>query len=202
MGDDRYVEEPDVEWSGTDFSCSVCGDGIEFKEEVFALTVMLTQVGERGTEYAPLIFEDGDFLYAPHFFCFNCREDTLEELSDLMRDIPPVLDQFTSLECDSCRSGIRAGEVVAIMTHGEIRLSRRSPNGQSGGSTFECTDCHPDVLCIGCINRFSRDVIDELWQEDVRQFNECTEGTQIRCWRSSCPADVDSDCANCKRQVG
>lgn len=204
MGDDGYVEdeEPEIDWSATGFFCTGCGEAVDFHEEVFVLTVVLVHQGERGLEYSPLIFEDGDFLYEPHFFCFNCRDEELEELNDLMRDIPPVLDHYAGLECDICRSGIRIGEVVAIVTHGEIRLSKRSPNGQNGGSTFECMDSHPDVLCPNCTNRLSKDVIDELWADDVKQYNECSEGTQIRCWRSGCSADIDSDCTNCKRQVG
>jgi hypothetical protein len=202
MGDDGYLNESDVDWSATGFSCTGCGEAIDYQEEVFVLTVALAHQGERGIEYAPLIFEDGDFLYEPHFLCFNCRDDELEELCDLMRDVPPVLDQHASFECDACRSGVRSGEVVAIMTHGEVRLSKRSPNGENGGSTFECMDSHPDVLCICCINRLSKDVIDELWSEEVRQYNECREGTQIRCWRSGCSADMNSDCTNCKKQVG
>lgn len=200
MGDDGHLE--DYDWSATGFSCSGCGEAVEYMEEVFVLTVVLTQPGERGTMYAPLIFEDGDFLYEPHFLCFNCRDEELEELCDLMRDIPPILDQYSILDCDACRSGIRLGEVVAIVTHGEIRLSKRQPNGENGGSTFECMDGHPDVLCVCCVNRLSKDVVKDLWKDDVQQYNECPEGTQIRCWRSGCSADVDSNCANCKQQVG
>jgi hypothetical protein len=201
MGTGRDIDY-DFDWPKTDFSCTSCGDPVVFGEEVFVLTVVLAQLGPRGMAYDPLLFEDGDFLYEPHYFCINCADESLEELGALVRDIPPVEDSYAICECTSCRSGIRAGEVVAMVANGQIIYSRRSPSGQDGGSTFECTDCDPAVLCISCINKLNKEVIDELWLDPVRQYHECPEGTEIRCWRSNCSADENSDCANCKRQVG
>lgn len=202
MGTSGYLGDLDLNWSNSEFSCTGCGEAIEYMEEVFVVTVVLAQLTERGVVYSPVLYEDGDFLYEPHFLCFSCREGYQEELKELVRDMPPVLDDYSVINCKECLSGIRTGEVVAMITHGEIRLSKRSPNGISGGSTFECMDDDPDVLCVSCINKMSRDIVDCLWKEDVQQFRECPEGTEIRCWRSGCSADEDSDCANCKRQVG
>lgn len=202
MGDGRYLEELDINWSNTAFFCTTCGEPIEYKEEVFAITVVLAQMTERGMQYLPVLFEDGDFLYEPHILHAHCSEESREELFELVRDTPPVEDPYAVINCTTCQSGVRTGEVVALATYGEIRISQRSPNGMNGGSTFESLDDDPTVLCVCCINKLSKEVVDELWKDDVRQFHECSEGTEIRCWRSGCSADEDSDCANCKKRVG
>jgi len=203
MGTSGYLGDLDLDWSRTEFSCRVCGECISFAEEVFVVTIAVAQLTGRGMQYSQLLFiEDGDFLYEPVFLCFNCSEDSQEELGERVRDVPPVADAYAVIDCGSCRSGIRNGEVVALITHGEIRLSKRSPNGITGGSTFEVMDADPTVLCVSCINTLSKEIVDEFWTELVKQFNECPEGTEIRCWRSGCSADEDSDCANCKRQAG
>ena len=203
MGTSGSLEDLDLNWSRTEFSCRVCGESISFAEEVFVITIAVAQLGVRGMQYSPLLFaEDGDFLYEPVFLCANCWEDSQEGLGDIVRDIPSVLDDYAVVDCGPCKSGIREGEVVALVTYGEIRLSKRCPNGINGGSTFEVMDADPTILCISCINTLSKEVVDELWTELVKQFNECPEGTEIRCWRNGCSADEDSDCANCKRQAG
>lgn len=199
MGEGGSLEH--IAWTATDFSCTTCGEPIPFADEVFVLTIMLVQMTERGVQYSPLLFEDGDFLYEPHFFCFSCCENNKEELEGLVRDMPPVEDNYSILDCSACKSGIRSGEVSALITHGEIHLSKRSPNGESGGSRFTCMDDDPTVICISCVNRLNKDVVDELWYEYVKQYKECSEGTQIRCWRNGCPADEEESCANCNKET-
>lgn len=199
MGSDGYLGDLDIGWSDSQFSCTLCGEAIAYKEEVFVLTVVLAQMTERGVLYSPLLFEDGDFLYEPHFLCFNCCEESLEELHDLLTDVPPLEDEYTIIDCSQCKSGVRAGEVIGLITHGELAVSKRSPNGVNGGSTFEVMDDDPRALCISCLNRLSNDVVDELWADRVQQYQECAEGTELRCWRNGCSADACGDCMSCKR---
>jgi len=191
-----------VDWATTEFSCVTCGEAVLFAEENHVVTIVIAQLNERGMLFSPLIFEDGDFLWEPQFFCLNCWDSSKEELEDFVRDEPLVEDNYSITDCSSCHSGIRNGEVVGLITAGEVHQAKRSPNGEHGGSTFECTTPDPHVLCISCINKLNTDVVDELWNEPVRQFHECPEGTQIRCWRNGCPAEEDSNCANCHTQTG
>ena len=202
MGTGGYIGGLDVDWSTTEFSCVTCGEAIMFAEENHVVTIVMAQLFERGMQFSPLIFEDGDFLWEPQFFCSSCWEAAKEEIDDLVRDVPMVEDHYSITDCSSCHSGIRAGEVVGLITSGEVHHAKRSPNGEPGGSTFECTTPDPHVLCIGCINKLSSEIVDELWNEPVRQFHECPEGTEIRCWRNGCPAEEDNDCANCYTQTG
>lgn len=197
MGFSGHLGELEAGWESTEFSCATCGEAVQFAEETFVVTVVLAQMTEGGMSYAPLIFEDGDFLYEPNYLCAHCWEQSKDELEELVRDTPEVEDHHSILSCHICRSGIRTGEVIGLATEGEVRLSRRAPNGEHGGSTFECTSDDPTVLCISCLNKLSAHVVDELWNESVRQFHECQEGTEIRCWRNGCSAEEDSACANC-----
>lgn len=198
MGSGADIDDLDVNWLHTGFSCSTCGEEIDFHQEVFCISIVFVQWTDRGVTYAPVLFEDGDFLYAPHFFCCECTDENSRELKDHRRDRPPIEDQYTIADCSICKSGIRHGEVAALITHGEIQLSKRNPNGVHGGNTFDPTDTDPDILCISCINTLSSDVVDQLWQEPVCQFRECAEGSEIRCWRGGCPADETNECAKCK----
>jgi hypothetical protein len=195
MGNGRHLGALDL--ATPDFSCVTCGDTIQFTEETYVVTIVIAHLTEKGMLYSPLIFEDGDFLWEPQFFCESCWDCSKEELADYKRDVPLVDDDQSITNCSTCHSGIRTGEVVGIITAGEVRQASRYPNGEYGGTTFKCTSPDPHVLCISCINMLNSDVVDELWDEPVKQYHECPEGTAIRCWRNGCPAEEDSNCANC-----
>jgi len=197
MGTGGYLGDLDIDWDATSFSCGTCGEAVQFTVETVVFTVMLAQLTEKGMQYSPLIFEDGDFLYEPNFMCEECCLESIEELRSQMRDVPYVEDSYAVANCHICHSGIRNGEVVGLATSGEVRRSRRSPNNEVGTSTFECTTDDPVLMCVGCINVMNSDVVDELWADSIKQFHECAEGTMIRCWRSGCPADQENPCANC-----
>lgn len=202
MGNSGYIGGLERNWATTEFSCVVCGEGVLYAEESHVVTIVTIQMTERGTIYSPLIFDDGDFLWEPQFICSDCWDQCQEELTEHVRDVPLIEDDYAITDCRSCRSGIRAGEVVGMITAGEVRQTHRYPNGEHGGTTFECSNPDPCILCISCINRLNSDVVDELWSEPIKQYQECEEGTQIRCWRNGCPAEEDNDCANCHKQTG
>lgn len=200
MGTGGYLGGLDLDWERTEFPCVCCGEFIAFAEEAHVATIVVGNLLEQGMQYRPLVFSDNDFLYEPVFFCSHCWDASREELAELTRDVPPINDDFNVIDCNFCRSGIRNGEVLGLCTQGEVLQSRRSPNGNSGGTTFQCTSDDPDIMCIGCINKLSKDVVDHMWNEPVRQYHECAEGTDIRCWRNGCSAQHDDDCANCNQR--
>ena len=196
--EEEAQEELYIELYKSDKACIFCQDMLLYTDEVFVLVISAAQVTAGGLLYPPLASETGDFLFEPHFFCFTCWENGLEELRELYEDVPPIEDMYAVLECAVCESGIRDGETVAVASFGEIHLSHRNPNGESNTSKFASMDSDPTALCIACVNGLSGEVFDELWPMDIRQFNECREGTFARCWRYGCSAQ--GDCGNCAQE--
>ena len=201
MGTGGYLGQLDAGIPSTDFSCVTCGESVQYAEETHVVTVVLARLINGNIRYAPLIYTDGDYLWEPNFVCDNCNDGHLEDMRELVRDVPYVEDDLAITNCHICHSGIRDGEVVGIITAGEIQRTQRMPNGEADSGTFVCTTDDPTRLCIGCINKLSSEVVDELWKEPIKQFNECEEGTNIRCWRNGCPADVDNPCASCHYNI-
>lgn len=195
----RELEEEDEETAELYYElhksgqwCTICGEGIMFADEAVMVSVCALQVTASGILYTPLFNETGDFAYVTHFLCCDCYETSKEDIVEAYEDTPPVEDMYAVLECTTCGSGIREGETVVPACFGEIHCSKRSPNGKSGGPRFEAMDPDPDVYCLGCSN-----VGDfALWDDGLKQFNECDEGTFARCWRYGCSAQ--GDCGNCK----
>lgn len=177
-------------------SSPICGESIRYSDEVYLLSVVYPVLNAVGLEYSPMIADDGDFLYEPCFFCFDCWEQILGDLYERVADTPPVLDTYAILDCDVCGSGIRENELTGIAAFGEIQLSKRDP--VSDPVTFTKMDDNPKVICIGCLNTIIKDIA-ELWYDRVTQNNECEHGTFLRCWRFGCGADKDNNCLNEER---
>lgn len=190
-----------IELYKSDKACTACNETLLYTDEVFVLTVAAVQVFEAGVLFPPLLTADGmDFLYAPHFLCFNCYENAAEDLASECVDTPPIEDVYAVLECTYCGSGVRDMETVGVACFGELHLSHKQPNGEAGASKFAAMDPDPGVLCIACLNHLSGDVLDPLWGEQmIQQFNECLEGMYARCWRYGCSAQ--GNCGSCQETI-
>lgn len=189
-----------MDWSSTGFSCIQCGERVQFAQETVVVVIAMAQLTEQGMVYTPLVVDaatDHDFLFEPIYLCEGCCSGHMEQLEEIVRDIPIVEVPTSITSCRSCTAGINQGEVVGKMTCGEVHRSKRSPNCQSGGTTFVEMDNDPIILCVSCINRLNSDVIDEMWSEPVQQNHECPEGTQMRCWRTGCPAEEHNPGSYC-----
>jgi hypothetical protein len=190
-------DEYEINWESSELSCGLCGEMLKYADESYVLTVVVAGINSEGTHYAPLLLEDGsDFLYEPYFFCFTCWESCIEDVRLEKGDTPPIVDQYSILECACCESGIRQNEILGIAAFGEVHRSRRSPD-TGGYAKFEVMDADPSTLCIECLNSLNA-VVDNLWDDGVSQGEECTEGRFIRCWRYGCTYDGTACKALCK----
>jgi len=180
--------------------CAQCEDSIEMTEECFLIQVVQPQKIGGQLFFYPVKDEfsmEGDFLFEPYHFCFSCWEDLLEDLQKEMRDVPPVEDALSILECSCCGSGVREWEYCATYSLGEFRRSSRAPAPEcSYGPVFQ-QDSGPEVLCTYCAALLNEVAI-TMW-EDFSHEGECIDCIQLRCWRygdvcvCSCHEEGESD---------
>jgi len=185
----KDLEEEDREWlerllTRTEETCAKCDDRIHLGDEVFLIVVSVPTLMNDGTvEFIPATCDDDDYLYQPRFVEFPCWENAVEELQKTVRDLPAIEDNRGITECFSCESSILLGEHTAVVTLGELEVSNRCPNNETV-HTFHPNDKTPQVFCVSCLLRLNEDR--DLWDAEVRQGNECAEGTHYRCWRYGC----------------
>lgn len=207
MEDRRFVDETDPDrpdeletwevdesWiakTGHECAGPGCGELIRYGDEIFVLEVVVLTMDASGLIYSPYLADTGDFLYEPLIIELECWEDMEEDICSAHQDTPAIESDEAVATCAACNSGICLGEVAGTASFGEIHLSRRTPNFNSGASTFTKMDTNPTLLCAACLNELSKDHVD-LWADVVRQGNECEEGTVMRCWRHGCPGDCDN----------
>jgi len=166
----------------SEHSCDKCGDSIQYTDEIYMLQVVQPYIQNGELLFGPVQADDGDFLYEPCFLEFSCWEELEEEMRDELENQPPILDDYSILDCAICDSGIRQWEFSGLAVFGEMHCSRRTPEG-APTSTFSAQDPSPTVFCISCLKKIDDKI--ELWGE-VEQNGECSEGTFIRCWRYGC----------------
>ena len=85
------------------------------------------------------------------------------------------------MTCKLCHSGLRLNEPTALVSHGELRASHRSPDGSSG-PTFHTHPNGREVLCLSCIRALNDEVM-EMW-EHISYSGECPSCTHERIWRA------------------
>lgn len=187
---DSEHEEPE----STEIVCAHCEDEIEMTEECFLLQVVQCQSIGGQVHFYPVIDEtdeDGDFLFEPYHFHFDCWEELYEKINTEMRDVPPVEDVVSVIECSCCGSGIRGievhdggeipGEYSATYSLGEFRRSERAPAPELTFGPAFVPIAKPEVLCTYCTAILNELAI-TMW-EDFSHEGECTDCIQNRCWR-------------------
>jgi hypothetical protein len=167
--------------------CSDCGEDLEILDEVFLLQVVRLGWDENNTfNHFIVMDEKGDYKYEPHFFHHTCWEGLRDSLCEIVDDLDPHTDTQPELvvaACQVCCSEIRGWEVAGLITQGELRRSQRSPNGEPTIYFSPGNNDRP-LICIGCLAVLNESVI-EVWEEQVRNGSECSDGRMDRCWRYS-----------------
>lgn len=164
--------------------CAYCEEHIRYGEECWLLQVVQPQRVNGKTHLHDVIDEDdpnGDFMYDPYFFCFECMEALLSDLREEIADEPPVKDphELGSFECFCCSSAIREWEYTGALSLGEFHVSTRAPNGVRGPRFVP--NCESELICIYCLVLLNDGWI-EMW-EDLSHMGECNDCIQVRCWR-------------------
>jgi len=168
----------------------VCEDPLLIEEEVFLITIIKIVVKDYEFIRENIIHEeDGDYKWEPIFLCMHCWETWLDELKQLKRDVPPVLDELSIEHCQTCGSGVREDEVVGFVALGELKYAAQQPN-----NTPEIKwkiNKNGNYICTACLHLLAKDVVGDMWDRYPRQNDECVAGMNKRCWRHGCSADGD-----------
>lgn len=177
-------EEWDTEmliWK-SDHICSSCGEALHLTDELFLLQVVYPGYTEQGTLDNFIVQEVGGYyLYDPQFFHVDCWEDLLTEYRDIYEEDEEQRDLHGVAKCTLCSSDIRAYEISGMLSFGELRRSRRFPDGQSTIYFDPCGKA-PELICLLCLWRFNTSTL-EMWEEIA--LPSCEDGLEKRCWRNS-----------------
>ena len=162
--------------------CSFDGEAIHFGEETVHITLCQIQVTDGTYAIVPVVDEDGDYAYAPHFLEFTCWETLTGDLRKMLEDAPPVKHAEELLVCHYCASSVCAWETFATGYLGELHVSERQPHGHATPAFVKSSE-EPFAMCLGCL-LLTNDHTIELWEpEELNQMGECPECTHARCWR-------------------
>lgn len=167
--------------------CAHCGEDIHVTDEIFLLQVVYAGYDEQGNfNHFILQNSEGDYIHEPQFFHLGCWEDLWEDFELLIEDMPPLMDPEPHLqiaECYGCKSSVRAYETAGLLSFGELRRSRRSPDGDSTIYFDPCNNNNKsELICIACLFRLN-DELFEMW-DDLGHNGVCEEGLHERCWRN------------------
>lgn len=192
--------EPDVtedDEPATDVVCANCEAAVNYDDEAVLVQIVQPQhIGGR-VLYLQVINEDdveGDFLFTPYVYCFECWDGYFADLKKEAEDAPPVQDPEAIVRCTCCGSGIRAWEYLATFTIGELHVSGREPNNIPGPQFIGTAK--PEAICLYCMTVLNDNYI-SMWDE-LSQTGECTDCTLARCWRHDncqcgCHQETDTD---------
>ena len=177
-------EEEQEEEDASGWFCCKCEDELMMTDEIFLLRVVAAQAENAELQMLDILEPDGDYAYAPAFFCFDCWEEALETLQEQLEDIPPVVDHAGCIECDICRSDILLGETLAVIHFGELHWSERAP---SGFHTPKFVEMQKDVhVCLSCLHHMEEERREPIWEGGINPMPDlevCVEGLHSRCWR-------------------
>lgn len=167
----------------TEHICHGCDEAICLTDEVVLLQVVYPYLPNGHVETCVVDDGNGNFRFPPRFMHLDCWEELEEELMEHLEDVPPMLDPYGICDCSFCGSDIRAWETSGLLTFGELRRSRKCPDGPHSGIHFEeCGVGEPKIMCVGCVMALEEEVA-QMW-EDFSHNGECPEGTHARCWRT------------------
>lgn len=175
-------------------------DTIAFGEEVVAVIPALVIQTAAGITLQYATTPDGtDLLYEVNFLSITSWAEVEERLTQTVQDVgsPPPRAANAIYNCDTCQGDICHGEVVLLAKLGEINRSPCAPNGEPAGSTFVEHGQKRRVLCLGCQSLLHTHVV-SFWDAPLKQHEECEEGSEHRCWREGCSANINSCIRNCR----
>lgn len=183
MGTDLIEDETSLL---TTKECNNCSEVITFTEELFVLQIVQIHKTAGGLLLHPATADDGDYLYAPLFFQFNCWEDVQEGLLEEIEDVPSMDDAISTAHCVCCKSGIRDWEKCGALSLGELHRSKRAPQGSHGEEFVSAGE--PSIICLYCLF-LVQESEGGLWDE-ICENEECGDCLQLRCWRTApCACD-------------
>jgi len=169
--------------------CVQCTDEIRMVEEVFLLRVVQAFFTEGRLQHVDILDPAGNYVHEPAFFCFDCWEETQEELNDQMEDVPPMQHAAGFILCDICQSDVLQGETVGVLSFGEIHWSERSPNHEYSPVFVDMDNEEPKHICIGCLYHLEENRDHPLWPEGVEPIPGVTAPTIDdlfgRTWRTT-----------------
>jgi hypothetical protein len=181
--DEITFEEP------TGCYCVQCTDEIDMVAEVFLLRIVQPFMVDGKLEHMDVAAPDGGYAYDPAFYCFDCWEAVQEELAEQLEDIPPLQHPAGLLLCDICQSDILQGEVVGVVSFGEIHWSERAPNHTRSPVFVDMDNGEPKHVCIGCLYHLEENRDHPLWENGVEPVPGITPPTVDdlfgRTWRTT-----------------
>jgi hypothetical protein len=164
--------------------CSNCGEDLHLTDDIVLLQVVYPGYDAQGRlDYFILQSSGGDYMYEPQFFHAGCLEELVVDFEDHISMESPHMDPEEHLqvaECTTCTAHIRAHEVSATLNRGELRCSKRSPDGTVTIYFDNCSSIDTEVICLACLWRFNEEVF-EMW--DKVETGVCQIGLYERCWR-------------------
>lgn len=163
--------------------CSDCGEELHLTDEVCLIQAIYVGYDEHGQlNHFILNSEDGGYLHEPQFLHEMCWQAMWEDFWNEHGCRDPHVDPEPHLQvakCHGCSAGIRVHELSALLSTGELRCSKRLPDGDNT-LYFDACGTPPEVICADCLVRFNEDIF-EMW-ENINT-GTCDQGIMDRCWR-------------------
>jgi hypothetical protein len=186
--DDLEDEEAVVLEEPTGCQCVQCTDEIEMVAEVFLLRIVQPYFVDGQLQHIDVAGPDGGYAYDPAFYCFDCWEEVQEQLTEQMEDAPPLQHPAGLLLCDICQSDVLQGEIVGMVSFGEIHWSERAPNHERSPVFVDMDNGEPKHICIGCLYHLEENRDHPLWVNGVEPMPGVTAPTLDdlfgRTWRT------------------
>ncbi len=154
--------------------------------------------------------EEGEYLFQPYVFHRECWAEIYADFETSAQNdhdgeypMPRITDPAGLLDCEHCKSEMRAGETILVMGSGKLSLALRKPDG-ADTPAFHENESKRGFLCLVCTRVLNEAVI-EMWDEDtLTQGDECAQGRVRRCWKTEsckdgCP--LRRDCKRCGEEA-
>lgn len=153
----------DSTWFKSGRSCDGCEQDIAYTEEVVVASVM-EAMEENGQVFTDILRDedDQDYQFAPYVMHVECWEGILSDIEEAVADELPVPAQEVVLVCMCCESEIGPQEPFVGTQFGELRVSRRSPEGVPTPTVEELGRMKP--VCLLCIVRVIDDHLPD-WED-------------------------------------
>lgn len=174
--------------------CAECHEELLVTDELVLLQIVIPQLNEmQQLVYPPFETAEGNYAYEPYFFHSMCWDTIEERLHALLEEenCETIHDQYSFRVCNSCKSGLRLLEPVALVSAGEFQASKRSPNGER---TVCFIPYEPTrFYCLSCIRAVNDEFL-EMW-DHISYQGECVQCTYQRIWRDGmvCTHDPEDE---------